>query len=110
MPLTVATSQIADGLRSTRAEAISRQEEQVFMVDVDKRLVAWNSSDGLVSLDPALNIELYTARSELIDGRKGRIRFFPDGSSTGGQIDLELAGDNAAVQIHWADGRVTVKR
>lgn len=109
MPLTVVTSQIADGLRITREEAISRQEEQVFMVDVDKRLIAW-SSEGLVPLDPALNIQLYTARSELIDGRKGRIRFFPDGSSTGGQIDLELAGDNAAVQIHWADGRVTVKR
>jgi hypothetical protein len=110
LPLTVAASQIADGLRSARAEAMLRQQEQVFMIDVDKRLVAWTSSDGLVPLDPALNIQLYTARSELIDGRKGRIRFFPDGSSTGGQIDLELAGDSAAVQIHWADGRVTVRR
>lgn len=110
MALSAATSRIADGLRNTRQAAVARQKEQVFMVDVEQRQVASSSSDGLVPLDQALNMRLYTARSELIDESKGRIRFFSDGSSTGGQIDLEVAGGSAAVRVHWANGRVTVER
>ena len=110
MALSAATSRIAGGLRDTRQAAVARKEEQVFMVDVEQRQVASSSSDGLVPLDQALSMRLYTARSELIDESKGRIRFFPDGSSTGGRIDLEVAGGSAAVRVHWANGRVTVER
>jgi general secretion pathway protein H len=52
----------------------------------------------------------YCRESELVGEGKGRIRFFPDGSSTGGRIDLELLGDRAAVNVRWSNGLVTVER
>lgn len=105
-----ATARLADGLRTTRKEAMFRRQEQVFTVDVEERAFAANSAEESVPLDPALNIQLFTAESERVGESKGGIRFFPDGSSTGGRIDLELLGDRGAVKVWWSNGRVTVER
>lgn len=104
-----AATSLADGLRATREEAILQQQERVFEVNVDKRAFA-SSAAGSVPLNPALDISLLTAKSELMGGSTGGIRFFPDGSSTGGRIELELLGDRAAVNIRWSTGAVTLER
>ena len=63
-----------------------------------------------VPLDPALDIHLVTARSELVGDSEGGIRFYPDGSSTGGRIGLELSGDRAAINVEWSTGAVIMER
>ena len=35
-----------------------------------------------------LDLKLYTAQSEIVDDKRGAIRFYPDGSSTGGRVTL----------------------
>lgn len=104
-----AAARLADGLRATREQAILQQQDRVFAIDVDKRTFI-NPAAESVALDPALDISLLTARSELIGQGTGGIRFFPDGSSTGGRVELELLGDRAAVNIRWATGAVTLER
>jgi general secretion pathway protein H len=106
--LNAATSLIADALRTTRLDAISRHEEGVFVIDVEKRIFATSLGGSPTSLEPGVEILLYTAESEMIDDSKGGIRFFADGSSTGGQIDLIYSGDNAAISVDWRHGVVTV--
>jgi general secretion pathway protein H len=105
-----AAGRLVDGLKATRAEAVSDGQERVFTIDVAERAFAAGSAQEVVQLDPALDIELLTARSELVSQDKGRIRFFPNGSSTGGRIDLELLGEHAAVNVRWSNGSVTVER
>jgi general secretion pathway protein H len=104
-----AAARLADGLRATREEAILQQQERVFAVDVNKRAFASSAAES-VPLDPALDISLLTAKSELIGESTGGIRFFPDGSSTGGRIELRLLGDRAAVNVRWSTGAVTLDR
>ena len=104
-----AAARLADGLRATREEAILQQQERVFAVDVNKRAFA-SSTAEFVPFDPALDISLLTAKSELIGESTGGIRFFPDGSSTGGRIGLRLLGDRAAVNVRWSTGAVTLDR
>jgi general secretion pathway protein H len=41
-------------------------------------------------------------------GLSNRIRFFPDGSSTGGTIVLGAGGHQHRVTAHWLSGRVSV--
>jgi general secretion pathway protein H len=104
-----AAARLADGLRATREEAILQQQERVFAVDVNKRAFARSGAEP-VPFDPALHISLLTAKSELIGESTGGIRFFPDGSSTGGRIELGLLDDRVAVNVRWSSGAVTLER
>jgi general secretion pathway protein H len=99
---------IARGLQDTRREAMLLRQERAFTIDVDRRLFKTGAASEPVLLDHDVGLSLYTARSELAGHRSGRIRFFPDGSSTGGRIDLELHGGRAAVKVDWSTGLVTV--
>jgi general secretion pathway protein H len=53
-------------------------------------------------------ISLVTARSELDTDRVGKIRFFPDGTSTGGRITLARGERKYGVDINWLTGQVVI--
>jgi len=102
----------AEGLRSelrlARAEAIRDNRETWLLLDLDSR--KYQRSDGarVQAMPPAIGLKLVTARREQIDETRGRIRFFPDGTSTGGT--LQLFGEKRAyeVAVDWFDGRVSI--
>lgn len=85
------------------------QQERVFAVNVENRAFA-GSAAKTMPLDPALDIRLFTAKSEVVAEGKSRIRLFPNGSSTGGRIELGLLGDRAAVNVRWSTGAVALER
>jgi hypothetical protein len=53
-----------------------------------------------------LTIQLETASREMLDDRRGVIRFFPDGSSTGGRIIVENQGHGYQIGVIWLTGRI----
>jgi general secretion pathway protein H len=59
-------------------------------------------------LNGALELGLETARSELVDAGSGQIRFFPDGSSTGGRITVMMQEQRAEVVVDWLTGQVDI--
>lgn len=102
---------IAAALRSARSEAIATNREVVFAVDVEKR--RYGLPDGkAVALPEALDLALYTASSELADTQTGGIRFFSDGSSTGGRLRITVRADVAVttVAVDWLTGNVSIQR
>ena len=69
-------------------------------------------SDALpkrLKLDPDVEMELTTAQSEVLDPFRGRIRFFPDGTSTGGGIIFVSGSRKYHVLVDWLTGQVEVK-
>jgi general secretion pathway protein H len=103
----VAARAIADGLRRTRSEAVLRNRPQVFALDVEARL--FRAADGTpVRIGDDIALTFRTARSQLLGDAVGQIRFFPDGSSTGGLIGLAQGGVHAAVRSDWLTGLVSV--
>jgi general secretion pathway protein H len=103
----VAARAIADGLRRTRSEAVLRNRPQTFALDVDARV--FRAADGTpVRIDDGIALTFRTARSQLLGDRIGQIRFFPDGSSTGGLIGLAQGGVQAAVRSDWLTGLVSI--
>lgn len=106
----VAARALADGLRQTRGQAMLSNREEVFSVDVEQRLFRAGRDQPLKQLDRAIELHLYTAAAELIDAESGRIRFFPDGSSTGGAIGLSLGGQQSQVSVDWLTGQVAIER
>ncbi|MEH6874543.1 MAG: GspH/FimT family pseudopilin, partial [Candidatus Competibacter sp.] len=53
-------------------------------------------------------LKLYTARSELLDNTTGSIRFFPDGSSTGGAITVGGAKLAYRINVDWLTGAIAI--
>jgi general secretion pathway protein H len=106
----VAARALADGLRQTRSQAMLSNREEVFSLDVEERLFRAGRSQPLKQLDRAIELQLYTAEAELLDAKTGRIRFFPDGSSTGGAIGLSLGEQQSRVSVDWLTGHVAIER
>ncbi|MEM7024312.1 MAG: GspH/FimT family pseudopilin [Pseudomonadota bacterium] len=103
----IAARAIADGLRETRSHAILRNRQEVFAVDVDHHLFRAGQS-APVRIDRDIVLSFRGARSQLIDEGVGSIRYFPDGSSTGGLVGLSQDEAHVEVRSDWLTGLVTI--
>jgi general secretion pathway protein H len=98
-----AGQQLVAALRLARAEAIARNGEAAVVVDADKRTI---HRGGLVdSFAPDILVRLTIAESERVSAARGGFRFFPDGSSTGGNIRLALHGRELSLCVDWLTGK-----
>ena len=100
---------VAAGLRDARGVAIATQESAALSVDVEKRTIEVTGAARPRSLPDRLDIKLDTAQAEVVDEKRGAIRFYPDGSSTGGRVTLASGERRFLVDVDWLTGRVTVK-
>lgn len=103
-----AAIEIASALRQTRSESIARFQPTTFLVDVDARNYRVGKDGAVKILPEEMALSLYTARSELADDSQGGIRFFPDGSATGGRVTVTKGGHSYTVAVDWLTGVVTV--
>ena len=102
-----ASSELAGALRATRAQAIVRGKEQNF--DVDTRTNSYrNVKQQEVRLPKGMRVSITSAREDQPNDHTGRIRFFPDGSSTGGRITLQSGKRQWHVNVSWLTGEVRV--
>jgi len=61
----------------------------------------------VVNLPRNMHLALYTADNEVTGQNSGRIRFFPDGASTGGHISVLMGDDEWRINVDWLTGAVT---
>ena len=103
-----AARQLAAGLRAARNEAITRQHEAVLTLDLAQHRFGVSGDARVVKLPDGVALKLYTSQAELLDGATGNIRFFPDGSSTGGH--LIVSGPKVAyrVNVDWLTGAIAI--
>lgn len=102
-----ASSELAGALRATRAQAIVHGQEQHFDVDTRANTYHGARSDD-VRLPKGLKISITSAKEDQPNDHTGRIRFFPDGSSTGGRITLQSGKREWHVNVSWLTGEVRV--
>lgn len=103
-----ASRQLAAGLRKARSTAITNGSEAVLTISVDAREFSVSGDPKLYQLPPKVNIALFTAQSELVTGSTGGIRFFRDGSSTGGRITVSAGPAKQSIDVDWVTGRVKI--
>jgi general secretion pathway protein H len=103
-----AARQLAAGLRKARSYAVTQKEEAVLTLDIEQRRFDVTGDKRNYILPAKLDISLFTAQSELLRDKVGRIRFFPDGSSTGGRITVAIADRKYHVNVDWLTGQVAV--
>ncbi len=102
----------AEGLRTelrlARSAAIRDNRETWLSIDVETGAYRRDGAARAHAVPPAIRLTLLTARREQIDETQGRIRFFPDGTSTGGAVRLRRDARAYEVAVDWFDGRVSI--
>lgn len=104
-----AARKMTASIRYTRTQAILDKQEQVFLIDTENRSYLAPKKEPVI-LPEGMNVAVTTARSELTDEHVGGIRFYPDGGSTGGFIELEANERIYRINIVWLTGEASVHR
>ena len=104
-----ASRQLAAGLRKARTVAVTERRETVLTLDVDRRTFSLTGDPKTYSIPKQLELALVTAQSELVHEKIGGIRFFPDGTSTGGRITVSSGESKQRVDVDWVTGRVAIQ-
>lgn len=96
--------QIASILREAQTIAIRDARETSVSFDQARQRLLLPGRERRVPAGLTLGLE-GPAGARLADGRAA-IRFFPDGSSTGGRIVVAAGARKTVVLVHWLTGRV----
>ncbi|MCH8917439.1 MAG: GspH/FimT family pseudopilin [Proteobacteria bacterium] len=97
---------LAAGLREARSMAVSTNRAVPFTLRGGANLYTIGRGGESRQLPGKLAITLVTGSREIIGANQGSIRFFPDGSSTGGRIELKGAGGKRSIEVDWLTGRI----
>lgn len=104
-----AAIEVASALRQARSRAVAQFRSEVFILDTEKHSYRIGADGPEKTLPEVLSLSLFTARSELEDEGTGRIRFFADGSATGGRVTLARDNRQYVVAVDWLTGSVALE-
>ena len=101
---------VAASLRHARSIAILQQMQVVWSMNIESKEFWTHGNDKGDQRDfhATVSAKINTAASEVVSSSQGNIRFFPDGSSTGGSVELTAREQTYKVNVEWISGRVSV--
>jgi general secretion pathway protein H len=100
--LDAAAQDLVAALRVTRAAAIAHNADAALTIDVERRTFT-SPAVPARALPADLAVKLKIAEPERARSQGG-FRFFPDGSSTGGDMVLALHGKELKICVDWLSG------
>jgi len=99
---------LASGLRTAQTTAMATRRDALLTVDLESHEFEVPGALAPHKLPQKVDLKLYTAQSEVTSEKRGSIRFYPDGSSTGGRITVSSGERKYLVDVDWLTGRVTI--
>ena len=102
-----AANELASGFRQARVRAITGNRPVAVSIDLAGH--QWRiGEDKPTQLPRNLEIAVLTVAGQSAGGTAAAIRFLPDGSSTGGRVELKDGRRPMRIGIDWLNGRVSV--
>lgn len=99
---------LAATLRLARSRAITEAREVALTLHLGQRWYRLGNDTRKRPLPVGIATELETAQRQIRDQHQGDIRFFPDGSSSGGRIRLSAGDTQLVVDVDWFSGGIRV--
>lgn len=103
-----AARSLASGLRQAQSMAMVSRRDAVLTVDMEAHEYVLAGETRARRLPKDIELKLVTAQSEITSDTRGAIRFYPDGSSTGGRITVKAGERQYLVDVDWLTGRVSI--
>ena len=100
---------LASGLRQAQSTAMATRRDALLTLDLEAKEYVVAGGSEVHRLPEKVDIQLYTAQTEVVSEKRGSIRFYPDGSSTGGRITVYSGERKYLVDVDWLTGRVTIE-
>jgi general secretion pathway protein H len=98
-----ATRSFCATLRAARSRAIATNAETAVVVDLYNK--SYSSPVGGQGVFPAESqLLLDIANTQRLSERSGAFTFFPDGTSTGGDMTLAMPEARATIGVNWLTG------
>lgn len=94
--------------RAARSRARTEQREVAVEFDVADRTYTLDNGAEREIRPRDTRVEVTAPESEKLSDTRIAIRFFPDGSATGGSVRLGLADRNSLISIDWLTGLATL--
>lgn len=108
LKIKAASQEMADAMRFVRSWSIAQGDEGLFTLDLQQKHYTISPRKRTYDLPDSSEMTLVTADDEQQGKGQGGIRFFPDGSSSGGRVILLGSGKRYQIDVDWLTGRVTV--
>jgi general secretion pathway protein H len=103
--ITAASRDLVAALRYTRGQAIVKGKQEVLLLDVENNSYT-APGKAAVKLPTDMTLRLTTAEQEVTGANTGGIRFFADGSSTGGHISVLQDRREWRINVAWLTGEI----
>jgi general secretion pathway protein H len=97
----------ASRLRDLRASAMATRAERVATIDTSRRVMAFGDARAPIALQRSIAVTVTAADDEMTAPARASIRFYPNGSASGGAISFRLGSQGYEVRVNWLTGRVS---
>lgn len=106
--LNAVAREILSALRFVRGQALTQHKESIFLVNLEDNSYHITGREKVFKIPKDIAVTLDIAQSQMIDASQGGIRFFADGSSSGGRITLELSENKRQLDVNWLTGQIKI--
>ncbi|MBV2090211.1 MAG: GspH/FimT family pseudopilin [Candidatus Thiodiazotropha sp. (ex Ctena orbiculata)] len=103
-----ASQEMASAIRFLRGWSVSQGEQGLFLLDLEEKHYTITPREKVYEIPQSAELKMVAASDEGDGEQQGGIRFFPDGSSSGGRITLSGGGRSHRIDVDWLTGRVSL--
>ena len=100
---------LVSALRYAKGQALISHEEITVNLDLNENTYTVSDRDKVFTIPESIALTVVTAQDEMEGKGLANIRFFPDGSSSGGRIKLEKNAVTWQIDINWLTGQISLE-
>lgn len=102
------TRDLASALRYARGQALISHDEITVAIDLAENTYQLSNREKVFHFSDEIEITLVIAQDEFKDEDTGNLRFYADGSSSGGRITIEWGELVSEIDVNWLSGKVDI--
>ena len=99
---------LASALRYARGQALISHKEVAVAINLAENSYQLSNRDKIYHFSDEIDLTLVIAQDEFRDEETGHIRFYADGSSSGGRVTLEWGNLIYFIDVNWLSGKIEI--
>lgn len=106
--LQVVARDLASALRYAQSQSLMIRQPVSVTIDLRDNSYRISNRNKVFRFDEQIDVSLTVAEEEFQQDEFGSIKFFGDGSSTGGRVVLEWGKQLRRIDVNWITGQVSI--
>ena len=99
---------LASALRYARGQALISHQQVVVSINLAENSYQISNRDKAYQFSDEIDVTVVIAQDELKDDEVAQLRFYADGSSSGGRISMEWDDLLTTIDVNWLTGKVDI--